>query len=243
MAKVAAYNTMAEAKVQETKTFEEQVNAVDGDNEARRGALIALEGQINQKREGVKELNAPYEELEQQELQLDAEHTPDSVDALYASLISHVTTLLAAIDSAIAQAKGLEISEEQLSEFRETFATFDKDHSNNLQYYELNACLTALGETASDDDCKEIIKKYCGEAQQMDFDNYVKFMLDRFSKAENKETTNEAFRALSQNSPVITEEQLTRYFSPEDVEFLKKELKEVEGGYDFASWVETLYAE
>jgi hypothetical protein len=76
----------------------------------------------------------------------------------------------------------------------------------------------------------------------MGFDAYVKFMIDRFSKVENAQTTGDAFRALAQNAPVITEEQLRRYFSPADVDFLKGQLKQTDGGYDFQSWVNTLYA-
>ncbi|KAH0789291.1 putative alpha-actinin [Histomonas meleagridis] len=241
-AKIQSYNQLANEKVEESKKLEEQVNGVDGENEEKREKLIQMSHEVEEKKGSVSELNAPYEELEQNDLQLDAEYTPDSIVDMFDQILAHINTLIAAIDSAIAAAKGLEIPEEQLAEFRETFKSFDSDNSNTLQYYELNACLTALGEPATDDECKDIINKYTGGAETLDFDNYVKFMLDRFSKAETKETTEEAFRAIAQNNPVVTEAQLQRFFSPEDVEFLKSELQEVDGGYDFASWVANLYA-
>ena len=219
----------------------EESSNLQGALEEKREKLVEIGNEIEAKKETVSELNEPYEELEKYDLQLDAEQTPDSVKSMFVTVANHVATILASVDSAIAAAKGLEISEEQLAEFRETFKTFDKDNSNTLQYYELGACLTALGETATDDECKELIQKYAG-GENLDFDNYVKLMLDRFSKAETKETTEEAFRAIAQNNPIVTEAQLQRFFSPEEVEFLKSELQEVDGGYDFATWVQNIYA-
>lgn len=241
MGKVTSYNQLCDSKVQESKQLDSQVEGVSGDNEAKRTTLIAIDNEVLAKEQTCQELDAPYEELERDELQLHANYTPDSVRNLFQALHSHVQGVVAGIDQAIAASKGFEISEEQLQEFRETFRLFDKDKSNTLEPFELNACLTSLGETDTEADCKQIIAKYCPGQTRMDFDSYVKFMLDRFSKAETKETTTEAFRALAQNSPVITDEQLNKYFKPEDVEYLKTQLQPADGGYDFASWVNTLY--
>ncbi|OHT09387.1 hypothetical protein TRFO_21709 [Tritrichomonas foetus] len=242
MARVAAYNQMADAKVQETKDLDQKIESVNGDNEAKRVALLDLDNEVSRRQADVSSLVAPYEELEREELQLHAPYTPDSINTLFFALSSQIHSLISGIDASIAASKGFEISEEQLSEYRETFRMFDKDKNNTLVNYELNACLTALGETSSEAECTQIIAKYTNGGKVMDFDTYVKFMLDRFSKAENKDTTTEAFRAIAQNSPVVSEEQLRKFFSPEDVEYLKTQLTPVDGGYDFASWVDTLYA-
>ncbi|KAK8884573.1 hypothetical protein M9Y10_043687 [Tritrichomonas musculus] len=241
MAKVNTYNQLCDAKVQESKQLDAQVENVNGDNEAKRKQLIQIDSQVSEKEQSCQELDAPYEELERDQLQLHANYTPDSVKNFFTVLHSHIQGVVSGIDAAIAASKGFEISEEQLAEFRETFRMFDANHNNSLEAFELNACLTSLGETATDEECKQIIAKYAPGQPQLDFDNYVRFMLDRFSKAETKESTTEAFRALAQNSPVITDEQLNKYFKPDDVEYLKTQLKPVDGGYDFASWVETLY--
>ncbi|KAH0797451.1 putative alpha-actinin [Histomonas meleagridis] len=237
-----AYDAKCKEFSEWTQKVMEESSNLQGELEEKRARLVEINNEIEEKKQTVSELNEPYAELEKYDLQLDAEQTPDSVESMFTTLSSHVANILASIDAAIAAAKGLEITEEQLAEFRETFQTFDKDNSGTLQYYELNACLTALGETATDDECKEIINKYTGGAETLDFDNYVKFMLERFSKAENKDTTIEAFRAIAQNNPVVTEAQLQRFFSDEEVEYLKSQLQEVDGGYDFASWVESIYA-
>jgi len=187
----------------------------------------------------VDELVPLYEELERDALHLEIEDTPSAILAFFANTLSHIKTLVQEIDKAIATAKGLEISEDQLNEFRETFSHFYKDGSKKLESYELLACLTSLGETDTEEDCKEIIKKY-GGSTVMEFDNYVKFMLDRFSKAETADATKEAFHAIAQGS-VVTEEQLARYFSPEDIEYLKSKMTPVEGGYDCGSWIDSIY--
>ena len=242
MAKVQAYNQLAEQKVQESKQLDQMIESVNGDNETKRAQYVRLQNEVSTRQASIQSLVPPYEELEREELQLHAPYTPDSITTLYVALQNHIQSLLSAIDASVAANKGLEISEEQLTEFRETFRLFDKDHTNTLVNYELNACLTSLGESSSDAECTQIIAKYTGGKTEIDFDSYVKFMLDRFSKAETKETTEEAFKAIAQNSPVVTVEQLNKFFSPEDVAYLQTQLTPVNGGYDFASWVQSLYA-
>jgi len=173
-------------------------------------------------------------------LHLEIVDTPSSIKVFFLNTLSHIKTLIQEIDKAIAAAKGLEISEDQLTEFRETFSHFDKDKTNALEYFELLACLTAMGENSTEEECKGYIAKY-STSPKMDFDSYVKFMLDYFSKAETAESGKEAFKALSQNSPVVTEEILSRYFTPEDTQYMISQMDKVEGGYDFGSWLDKIY--
>ena len=193
--------------------------------------------------EAAKELTPIFEDLEKDELHLAIEDTPDSIAAFFANILSHIDGLVREIDTAIAAEKGLQISEEQLTEFRETFNHFDKDHTNFLQYFELRACLTALGDDISDDQAKEVCKKYSATGEEkLNFDEYVKFMLDHFSKAENADTTAKAFKAIANNNPILTDAQLDQYFKGEEAEYLRKVLKQVDGGYEFAEWVNSIYA-
>ena len=52
----------------------------------------------------------------------------------------------------------------------------------------------------------------------------------------------EAFKAIANGNPILNDTQIAQYFSEEDAAYLKTQLTPVEGGYDFASWVNTLYA-
>jgi actinin alpha len=242
-ARIAAYTEKADAYMEEAAKFDAQINDVKGELEEKRTALFAIEKDVNAKIENLAELAPIYEELEKDELHLEITNTPSSVTEFYNNLIQHIQTLVHEIDQAVAAAKGMEISEEQLAEFRETFSHFDKDGSKTLEYYELKACLTALGEDITDDQAKAFCKQYSAEGKEnMLFDEYAKFMLEHFSKAETADSTMEAFKAIANGSPVLNDAQIAQYFSEEDAAYLKTQLTPVEGGYDFTSWVNTLYA-
>jgi actinin alpha len=242
-ARINSYNEKADVSVAASKELDAAINAVSGNLQEKQAALFELKKKVGEAEEQSKALTPEFEELEKDELHLSIENTPDSIAAFFANLYSHIESLIHEIDSALAAEKGLEISEEQLAEFRDTFTHFDRDGSKTLEYFELKACLTALGEDVTDDQAKEYCRKYTAEKKEcMIFDEYVKFMLEYFSKAETADGTLEAFKAIAQGMPVITEAQLHQYFSDEDVEFLKTQLKECEGGYEFADWVNNVYA-
>jgi len=240
--RIKEYTDKANALMEEAKQFEAQIEGTDGALNEKRAALFTIQGKVEAKNADIEALVPVYTSLEEDNLHLHIEDSPDSIKTYYENIVSHITTIIGQIDAAIARQKGLEIPEEQLAEFRETFATFDKDGSKTLENYELNACLTALGEPSSEEECTAIIKKYCGaDKKEMDFENYCKFMLDRFTKNETADSTKDAFTAIAANSPVVTEEQLLKHFSPEEVEYMKGQMQEVEGGYDFKTWVDSIY--
>lgn len=242
-ARINAYNQKAAVSVAKARELEQKVTAVDGSLVEKQQALFAIRDEVTAADEEAKALTPTFEDLEKDELHLAIEDTPDSIAAFFANILSHIEGLVREIDAAIAAEKGLQISEEQLQEFRETFNHFDKDHTNKLEYFELKACLTALGEDITDDQAKEFCKKYSAEQKEsMTFEEYVKFMLEYFSKAETTDTTMEAFKAIANNNPILTEAQIDQYFPSEDAAYLKTQLKQVDGGYEFAEWVKSIYA-
>lgn len=190
----------------------------------------------------VRQITPDYQELEAAEMHLEIDETPSYLDSVIVNVREHIQMLIGQIDSNIAAAKGLEVSEEELKDYRETFNHFDKDKSASLQHYELLACLTALGEDSNEAECKAICQKYSGGQDQIDFDSYVKFMLDRFKKEDSAASSLDAFNAICQNSGVVTEDQLRRYFSPEDADFLRRSLQPVDGGYRYEEWITSVYA-
>jgi len=241
--RIKEYTDKADVIMNDAKAFEAEIEGTNSDKlEEKRDALFVIQRKVEDKNPAIEELSPIYASLEEDNLHLNIEDSPASIKTYYENIVSHITTIVGQIDAAIAMQKGLEIPPEQLAEFRDTFATFDKDNSKTLQNYELNACLTALGEPSSEEECTAIIKKYCGaDCTNMDFENYCKFMLDRFAKAESADSTKDAFMAIAQNSPVVTEEQLLKHFPPEEVEYMKTQMQEVEGGYDFKTWVDSIY--
>jgi actinin alpha len=221
--------------------------AVQGVNEG--GASLpekrtAYEGQshtVGAFKESLNALVEPYNALERDQLHLEIDHTPASLTAAVGNLEQTIQTLIGEVDSAIAREKGLQISDEQLSEFRDTFQHFDKDGNHLLEPFQLNACLTALGEPSTVDECKAIVGKFSPGKTGIDFDGYVKFMLDRFSKAETKDTTKSAFSALTSGQPTITDEQIDRWF-PEDGAYLKEKIpKGDDGTYAYQDYVASIF--
>jgi len=240
--RVSAYNTRATECMNKAKTMEESVSAVEGSLEQKNVQLLQLRENVSAHLQAALSLVPEFEELERDELHLEIEITPDTITAYINNVIAHVDTLVAANDSAIALSKGLEISEEQLTEFRSSFAHFDKDNSQTLEYFELRACLTTLGEDISDDEAKEICRKYGDAEGHLHFENYAKFMVEYFSKKETADSTKDAFKAITSNNPIITEEQLKQYFSPEEAQYLESRMPKVENGYDFSSWADSIFA-
>jgi len=239
--RIKNYTDKASVVMSDGKAIEAEIEAIEGELLEKREKYFASQKKAEEEQPKIEELIPIYTDLETDQLHLNIEDTPSTIQQFFDNIKGHITTLVGQIDAAIARQKGLEIPEDQLAEFRETFATFDKDNSRSLVNYELNACLTALGEPASEEECTEIIKKYSNGGTEMLFEDYVKFMLDRFTKTESSDSTNDAFKAIAGNSPTITEEQLAKHFPEEEVNYLKGKMTPVEGGYDYKPWVDSLY--
>lgn len=241
-ARIENYTNLANGYVQKGADLENSIVGVSGEKLSKQQEYFKLQGtassiidQINS------ELVPVFVDLEKDDLHLESEHTPSSLTIIFNNLSTRAGVLIKEIDAEIAAEKGIEISEEQLAEFRDAFDQFDKNNDKRLEYYELKGALTFIGENSTDDECKALTAKYSGGETTLGFDDYVKLMLERFSKAETADSTIEAFKALTNDQPIVTEAILLQYFSPEDVEFLKSELPVVDGGYNAADWVATLF--
>jgi actinin alpha len=247
-ARIEAYKAKAQIYVDRSREVEAEVQGVDqafvGSLEDK---LLAYHGKMRAVEEFRVQLNGlvpDYEDLERDDLHLEIEHTPASLLAFINNVSTHIVTLIQAIDQAIARQKGLQIPEEQLAEFREVFTHFDKEKNKLLEPYQLKACLTSLGEPTDDDECVRIVHQYMKSrsATGIDFDGYVAFMLDRFSKAETNDTTKAAFQTVAQNQPTITEDQLDRWF-PEDAEYLRDRIpSDGAGNYAYGAYVDSIFA-
>ena len=243
--RINSYNESASVVLAESQQLEKDIDSIashENSMEEKRSEYEAVRSNVVAFDARIEQLVPAYEDLEQRQIHFEIEHSPASIRAFVNGLDAHAVTLVQELDQAIAAAKGLEISEEQLAEFRETFTFFDKDGNNLLEAFQLEACLTALGEPVKENECKEIIEKYTGGGKGIDFDNYVRFMLDRFSRVETAQSTKEAFQAISQDRPAISDDQIDRWFQPDDANYLKQQLSQNEAGYEFEPWVDKIYA-
>ncbi|KAH0790009.1 putative alpha-actinin [Histomonas meleagridis] len=255
---VKNFDEMATALNERIKKVEAEHKAIDGTLQEKKEKLAAELTEAQGIHDDVPQLNEPFAELTEFKLNYRPKFTPIDIQGYIDQLIANINHVNQINDSEIqaesnkaridnyigkAQAVGLENTEKQLQEYRDTFSFFDKDNTKSPEPYELKACLTALGENVEDEECNEIIKKYTGGNTSMDFDNYVKFMLDRFTKQETAETTKDAFKAVTKNAPVMTEELMNQHFTPEDVEYMKANMPQTEDGYDYSQWADSVFVE
>jgi calmodulin len=80
------------------------------------------------------------------------------------------------------------VSEEKLTEYKESFDLFDKDHSGDISAKELSALFKSLGYFVSDKDIKELMK-----SSDMNTDGIVSFeeFVDLMAKIESQEEPDE----------------------------------------------------
>jgi hypothetical protein len=247
--RIDGYKAKAQTYVDSSRNLEKEIQAVE---ETFSGSLQEKLAVYNEKQEKVTTFRSSidalvpdYEDLVKDDFHLEIEHTPASLAAFIDNLRAHIVTLIQAIDQAIARERGLQIPEAQLAEFRETFTHFDKEGNKLLEPFQLNACLTSLGDPTTDSECEHIVRQYMKNpaAKGIDFEGYVAFMLDRFSKAETNDTTKGAFQSLAGNQPTIIEDQLDKWFAPEDAAYIKSRVpKNDSGAYEYGASVDSIFS-
>ena len=237
-AKTTSYNEESTKLIAALKEISEALDTgLEGDYESKSATLSQQEANVNAQRGALAEITALYDELEAAELHLEIENTPTIIEVSLENIVDRITKLRLTIDAAAAaEQQGIQISAEKMEEYKQTFIHFDADSNGDLAYYELKACLTALGEDITDEQAKELRAKYAVD-DKMSFECFSKFMEDNFASTETAEGYKESFKVITGGAPVITAAQIDQFF-PDDAEFLKANLPEVEGGYDYISYIE-----
>jgi len=239
--KTANYNEIAAALAAEVDAISAAVTGeIAGDFDAKKEFLTEQENKLNEQNGKLEGLKAQYAELEAAEMHFEVENTPSMLQVSIDAIIGRIQKLRVEIDAvASAEKEGLQLSAEKMEEYKQTFFHFDADQNGQLEYYELRACLTAVGEDVTDDQAKEIITKY-SEDGKMTFEMFTKFMEEHFANQDTAESNKEAFRTCAGGAEFITDAQLEQFF-PEDAEYLKAHMPQVEGGYDYTKYIEASY--
>ena len=80
-----------------------------------------------------------------------------------------------------------QLSEDQIAEFREAFALFDKDHDGTISSNELETILKSLGQAPTKEDLKDMINEVDIDGNgTVDFEEFLSMMASK-----NKDTTAE----------------------------------------------------
>jgi len=152
------------------------------------------------------------------------------------------------LEQEIENAKRSGLTAEQLKEVQDNFEYFDKNKSGVLERRELRSCLQSLGESATPAHVLDILKQFNREeAGSITKDDFTNFMVKRLGDHNTKEEILEGFSYLSLDREVIPLELLEAVvneltFKEHHVEYLKANAKLLDGGYDYKTWTEEVFA-
>lgn len=151
------------------------------------------------------------------------------------------------------------VSEEQLREVNETFRYFDKDHSGRLDMQELKSCLRSLGYSLAVVEEGQADPDFDAIRAQVDPNNdgfvtlseFLSFMISRMTvNVESASEVTNAFRAAAGDKPYVTKAELYKALTQEQADYCVRHMKPyidennvaVEGGYDYRSYTQSLFA-
>merc|ERR1712137_190942 len=159
----------------------------------------------------------------------------------------------AVIEKEMLAKKNSTASPEQIAEFKEVFAHFDKNHTNTLNTSEFKSCLQSLGEDPTDDQMENLMQQLGDvvdnngeQSRQIGFEKFLDYCIKITSDTTTEKEISDAFRELAGDKDYITEEDLRRSgMENEKVNYLLGEMpaKEgVEGGYDYLKWASSAFS-
>ena len=120
-----------------------------------------------------------------------------------------------------------DIPEDQMEEFKQAFALFDKDGNGHVDADELGQVLASLGQIPTEEEIKRMIAEVDGDMNgTIEFTEFLQMMKSKMSKKENEEEIQEAFNAFDVNkNGIINAKTLLKAFKSMNEEFTDDEIK------------------
>lgn len=102
------------------------------------------------------------------------------------------------------------LTEEQISEFREAFNLYDKDGDGTITILELGSIMRSLGQTPSDAELQDLINKIDNDKNGIiDFSEFVMMMSKKASHVNSESELIEAFKVFDKDgNGFITSQEL-----------------------------------
>ena len=151
------------------------------------------------------------------------------------------------LENAIEEKKKQGLTEDQIKEIEVNFQYFDKDKSGALDRRELRSCLQSLGEESSPKDVQKVLDTYDTDKNgKITFDEFKQFMMKQLGDSNSEEEIIQSFKYLSLDKEFITAEQLSAVvneisFKTHHVEYLQREMKPKDSGYDYPTWTHEVF--
>jgi Ca2+-binding EF-hand superfamily protein len=173
--------------------------------------------------------------------------TPQDIDQLFESLAKTETSYG---DAARAQRfifvhKNTDgaLSEEQLAEFKASFAHFDANHNGSLSPPEFRAALTAVNVAYRDDE--EFMRVFQSNSTDGNVteEQYINFMTGLAADKDTPEQVKESFAQLAGGNPSHISQAQLAHFNEEEQAFIIASAPQNENGdYEFSSFIDASYA-
>ncbi|KAH8247873.1 hypothetical protein KR038_011317, partial [Drosophila bunnanda] len=88
-----------------------------------------------------------------------------------------------------------DLTEEQVSEFKDAFTQFDKDGSGKVSTRELGALMRTLGQNLSEPELQDLISESeANTTGEFDFDEFCSIMVKQMRETDTEEEMREAFK-------------------------------------------------
>ncbi|CAF4989064.1 unnamed protein product, partial [Rotaria socialis] len=178
---------------------------VVGTLEQHQKKLESMEHSVLQYRPHIDELEK-YNQQIQECMIFENRHTPYTMEVIrvaWEQLTTHLTKQIAEIKNQIYTLEKKGIGEEQMNEFRATFAHFDKSRTRRLDPKEFRACLIACGYNIRDDrqgdvDFQRIMANVDPtQTGFVTFESFLDFMTRECSEEDNVDQLTLAFKTLA----------------------------------------------
>jgi len=172
-------------------------------------------------------------------------HTLETTAAKHHGLVNSIAEKRKVLEGEIAAKQHSQVAPEQLNEIHECFKQFDKENRGSLSNYEFKACLSALGESVSDDTVNNVLKQYGNDENRITQDKFTEFMVSRLADSDSEAQIVNSFKSLAGDRDYITADQLSIGFDEETKKYLLAHLppKEgVDGGYDYVKYAADIFS-
>lgn len=137
------------------------------------------------------------------------------------------------------------IPQEKLDEFTATFNHFDKNGNGVMDKAEFKAALSALGVPFKDDAAYSKVFQEVSQGQDtISKDQYIRYNMALAEDRDSPDQVRDSFRFLADSGDSVTVDQLkTPPLTDEDRAFLLSKLPQTANGtYDFAAYIDTVFA-
>ncbi|CCA71196.1 probable Calmodulin [Serendipita indica DSM 11827] len=142
------------------------------------------------------------------------------------------------------------LTDEQVSEFKEAFALFDKDGDGTITTKELGTVMRSLGQNPSDSELQDMINEVDADGNgTIDFKEFLTMMAKKLKDGDREEEIRQAFKVFDKNGDgFVTLSELGQVMENLGEKLSKAELSEMmkeadtngDGKIDYAEFVKMM---